>query len=203
VPRPDRLARAADGLARGLASGTTRGSFLAKVGGLALALTGARAVTGSAAPLPGTEPVGPWYGFCGHFYTTASCPGPYDLPRVDGDGLPLRPEDGRPVDNLGRLVDADGWPVGEDGVPIVLPTGERLPRAPRSRMCEDWIPESFGVDAVTEGAWYRCCNGQIRKLSDCCSTSSRRINGDGSLRGYCSAGRGVFCVMYVETGVPC
>jgi hypothetical protein len=54
-----------------------------------------------------------------------------------------------------------------------------------------------------EGAWYRCCNNQIRKLTDCCSTSRVRINGDASLVGYCRPGRRVFCVMYYDTGVPC
>jgi hypothetical protein len=65
------------------------------------------------------------------------------------------------------------------------------------------VPERHGVDAVLQGAWYRCCNGQIRKLVDCCSTSRRRINGDAALVGYCRPGRRVFCVLYTETGVPC
>ena len=54
-----------------------------------------------------------------------------------------------------------------------------------------------------DGAWYRCCGGQVRKLVDCCSTSSRRINGDRSLRGYCFEDRKVFCVMYYDTRVKC
>ena len=43
----------------------------------------------------------------------------------------------------------------------------------------------------------------MRKLVDCCSYSRRRINGDGSLTGYCYKGRRVFCVMYFQTKVPC
>ena len=43
----------------------------------------------------------------------------------------------------------------------------------------------------------------MRKLVDCCSYSKRRINGDGSLTGYCYKGRRVFCVMYFQTKVPC
>ena len=61
----------------------------------------------------------------------------------------------------------------------------------------------FGIDAVTQGSWYRCCGGQIRKLVDRCSRSRRRINGDASLVGYCYTGRRVFCVMYYDTGLPC
>ena len=54
-----------------------------------------------------------------------------------------------------------------------------------------------------DGAWYRCCDGQVRKLMDCCTTGSRRINGDRALTGYCYDGRKVFCVMYYDTRVPC
>ena len=53
-----------------------------------------------------------------------------------------------------------------------------------------------------DGAWYRCCGGKVRKLTDCCSYSSRRINGDAALTGYCYRGRKVFCVMYYDTQVP-
>jgi hypothetical protein len=144
-----------------------------------------------------------WYGFCGHTWTTGSCPSPFTLPRVDARGFPLRPTDGRPVDNLGRLIDAFGRPVDAAGAPLLSSDGSLLPPAPRTRLCEDWVPERHGVPVVTQGAWYRCCNHQIRKLSDCCSTSRVRINGDASLVGYCYPGRRVYCVMYIDTGVPC
>jgi hypothetical protein len=54
-----------------------------------------------------------------------------------------------------------------------------------------------------QGAWYRCCSGQVRKLVDCCSPSKKRINGDASLTGYCWGGRRVFCVMYYDSGLKC
>ncbi len=65
------------------------------------------------------------------------------------------------------------------------------------------MKERYGHESVMEGSWYRCCNDQVRKLVDCCSYSTRRINGDASLTGYCWDGRRVFCVMYYETGLAC
>ena len=205
MPRPEPPGeRAARSLSRRLASGTTRRSFLAGVAGGVLAALGMRANAAEAARLPGTERIGGgWYGFCGHYFTTGSCPGPYKLPRIDARGYPVRPADGRAVDNLGRTVDALGRPVDPVGALLLAPDGTPMPRAPRTRLCEDQVPGRFDVDAVTQGAWYRCCDDQIRKLTDCCSTSRTRINGDAGLRGYCRPGRRVFCVMYYDTGVPC
>ena len=57
----------------------------------------------------------PYTNFCGHTYTTGSCIHPLGLPRVDSRGLPIRPGDGRPVDNLGRLVNDEGLPIHDDG----------------------------------------------------------------------------------------
>ena len=190
--------RAADGLARGLASRMTRRSALGRLGAWMLALTGGSVVAAAAR----TEEAEAFH-FCGHIWTTGSCPTPYHLPRIDRHGLPLRPADGKPIDNLGRLVDANGFPVDERGQRLVDPDGRPLERAPRSRICEDWVPEQFRIEAVTQGAWYRCCNGQIRKLVDCCSRSRRRINGDAALVGYCYRGRTVYCVLYYDTNVPC
>ena len=51
------------------------------------------------------------YHFCGHTYTTGSCPHPAGMPRVDRHGYPLRDYDGVPVDNLGRPVNGRGEPV--------------------------------------------------------------------------------------------
>jgi hypothetical protein len=190
--------RAADGLARGLASRMTRRSALGRMGAWLLAITGGSAV---AAAVRADEAQG--FHFCGHIWTTGSCPSPYQLPRIDTRGFPLRPTDGKPIDNLGRLVDANGFPVDERGRRLLDPDGRPLERAPRSRICEDWVPETFRIDAVTQGVWYRCCNRQVRKLVDCCSRHRTRINGDAALKGYCYSGRYVFCVMYYETGVPC
>ena len=44
------------------------------------------------------------YHFCGHIFTTGSCPHPTGTPRIDSDGFPLHAADGKPIDNLGRLV---------------------------------------------------------------------------------------------------
>lgn len=193
-------------LARRLANSTTRRSFIGVVGATLLGLATRSPLTerGDAA-IPGTEPIpGNWFGFCGHYWTTGSCRGPYRLPRVDRAGRPLRPKDGRPVDNRGRLVNNLGQPVNEAGERLVDASGRPLPSAPRTRLCQDNVRMRYKLnDAVLQGSWYRCCNGQIRKLWDCCSVSNRRINGDAASRGYCYGRRKVFCVVYYETGVPC
>ncbi len=155
--------------------------------------------------VPGTEPThGDWFGFCGHYWTTGSCRGSFRLPRVDRTGRPLRPADGRPVDDLGRLVDGRGQPIDESGARLLGADGVPLPAAKRSRLCEDTVRRRYRLnDAVLQGSWYRCCDGQIRKLWDCCSVSPRRINGDASVTGYCRGKRKVFCVVYYDTGMPC
>ncbi len=198
-PPPDGpLERAASGLASTLAARVTRRSFLARVGVATAAIVGGSAVRGGVRPDDANA-----FHFCGHIWTTGSCPSPLGMPRIDPRGFPLRPRDGRRIDNVGRLVDAAGFPVVEAARRLLDPTGEPLERAPRTRICEDWVPETFRIDAVTQGSWYRCCSGQIRKLVDCCSTSTRRVNGDRALTGYCYRGRRVFCVMYYDTGLPC
>ena len=69
-------------------------------------------------------------------------------------------------------------------------------------MCKA-VGQRYDMTTRTDGAWYRCCGGQVRKLVDCCSTSRTRINGDRALTGYCYKGRKVFCVMYYDTKIPC
>jgi hypothetical protein len=142
------------------------------------------------------------YHFCGHIYTTDGCPHPTGLPRIDTRGFPLRAKDGRVIDDLGRPIDAQGAPVNEDGSPLLDPDGRPLPPATRTRICTA-AGRRFAIPTRTDGAWFRCCGGHVRKLSDCCTTSPRRINGDAALRGYCYGKRHVFCVMYVQTRVPC
>ena len=98
----------------------------------------------------------------------------YSMPRIDRHGYPLRPSDGeadrqsRPAHRRGRLSDrrrrASAWSGS---------TAQPLERGPRTRICEDWVTERYGLDVVTQGSWYRCCNGQIRKLVDCCSRRRR------------------------------
>jgi hypothetical protein len=142
------------------------------------------------------------YHFCGHIFTTGSCPHPLGLPRIDANGYPLRASDGHPIDNLSRPVDDKGRPVDDQGRVLLDPDGRALPPAPRTRVCDE-TGERYGFATQVDGSWHRCCGGRVRKLVDCCSYSSRRINGDAALTGYCFSGRKVFCVMYYQTNVPC
>jgi hypothetical protein len=177
--------------------GTSRRGLLARGGEAVVGLAAGRLV--AAAIKPGDAEA---YHFCGHTFTTASCPHPTGLPRIDAHGYPLRARDGRPIDDLGRLIDRHGRPVDERGHALRDPDGHRLPSAPRSKICvragrdrhfRTWI----------DGSWYRCCGGHVRRLMDCCSYHSNRINGDSALTGYCYSGRKVFCTMYYDTHVPC
>ena len=180
-----------------LAATTSRRGFLSRVGAGVMALAGAQ--TAGSLIKPGEAEA---YHFCGHIYTTDSCPHPTGLPRIDSRGLPLRAKDGHRVDDLGRLVDQAGNPVDEDGQPLTDPDGRPLPRSSRTPVCKA-VAEQFDIRTATDGAWYRCCGGRVRKLVDCCSYSRKRINGDAALTGYCYKGRKVFCVMYFQTKVPC
>jgi len=180
-----------------VAQRASRRGFLARTGAALLAVTGGRTVGALVAPGEAEA-----YHFCGHVYTTDSCPHPTGLPRVDARGYPLRARDGRRIDNLGRLVDRDGRPVSETGRLLRDPDGRALPPAPRTPLC-DQVGERFDISTDVDGAWYRCCGGHVRKLVDCCSSHPRRINGDRALTGYCYRGRKVFCVMYYQTKVPC
>jgi hypothetical protein len=191
--------RSGEEAARGLASSLTRRSALARLGAV---LVGAAAGPVAAYSAGRDEEV-PLFHFCGHIFTTGSCPSPMGLPRIDRHGYPLRPADGHPIDNLGRPVNALGFPVNRAGAVRRGPTGEPVPKAPRSRLCQDWIPDRYGFHTRIDGSWFRCCGGQIRKLVDCCANHRRRINGDAALTGYCFGRRKVFCVMYHDTGVPC
>jgi hypothetical protein len=183
-----------------LAVSSSRRGFLARVSKALAAVTAAGTVSKLVQP---GEADG--YHFCGHIYTTDSCPHPLgrSLPRIDRAGFPLRGKDGKRIDNLGRLVNKRGEPVGEDGKPLRDPDGRPLPPAPRTKLCEDITHRQFKIPVQVDGSWYRCCGGQVRKLVDCCSTHKKRINGDAALRGYCFKNRKVFCVMYFDTNVPC
>ena len=184
-----------------VAAGSNRRGFLSKVSKAMAAVTTAGAVSRLVQP---GEADG--YHFCGHIYTTDSCPHPLGdaLPRIDRAGFPLRGSDGHPIDNLGRPVNKRGEPVGKDGKPLVDADGRNLPPAPRTKLCEDITFRAYDIaQPQIDGGWYRCCGGQVRKLVDCCSTNKKRINGDEALQGYCFKNRKVFCVMYYDTNVPC
>ncbi len=185
-------------VAESLAMSSSRRGFLARVGqGLLLAAGGgavARAIK------PGDADA--YTNFCGHTYTTGSCVHPLGLPRIDSQGFPIRPSDGKPVDDIGRLVNGQGEPVDDHGHPVRDPDGRPLPPAPRTRCCET-TGKLYDLDLTLQGSWYRCCGGEVRKLWDCCGHMPDRINGDAALRGYCYGGRNVFCVTYYQTHVPC
>jgi hypothetical protein len=175
----------------------SRRGFLAKAGGAVAALTAGRTIGTLVAPGEAEA-----YHFCGHIYTTDGCPHPTGLPRIDSKGFPLRAADGHRVDDVGRLVDGEGRPVDESGALLTDATGRPLPIASRTPVCRA-TGRKYAIKVKTDGAWYRCCGGQVRKLVDCCSPHRNRINGDRALRGYCFANRKVFCVMYFQTKVPC
>jgi hypothetical protein len=184
-------------LTEALAGRTSRRGLLARVG-QAMVVGSAAGIVGRAIK-PGEADA---FHFCGHIYTTGSCPHPTGLPRIDVSGYPIRAADGVPVDDLGRRVDGQGRPVDEHGALQHDADGRPLPVASRTKLCHA-VGARFGFEPHIDGAWYRCCGGQVRKLVDCCTTGDQRINGDRALTGYCYQGRKVFCVMYFQTRVPC
>jgi hypothetical protein len=190
---PDRVGEALEGIA----GNTSRRGFLARLGGAMMAAS-AGGVVGRAIE-PGEAEA---YHFCGHIFTTGSCPHPTGTPRIDKDGFPLDASNGDPIDNLGRRINAGGSPISSDGKVLRDPDGRPLPPAPRTRVCDE-TGRIYDFRTWIDGGWYRCCGGRVRKLVDCCSYSNKRINGDAALTGYCFSGRKVFCVMYFQTKVPC
>jgi hypothetical protein len=190
---PEHLDRLTDEIARD----TSRRGFLARVGGALMALTAARTV--GTLIEPGTSDA---FHFCGHTFTTGSCPHPTGLPRIDSRGFPLRASDGHPVDDIGRPVNDAGQPVDESGQLLRDAEGRPIPPAPRTRLC-DRAGDIYGFSPHIDGSWFRCCGGKVRQLRDCCAHRNTRINGDAALTGYCFRGRKVFCVQYYDTKVPC
>jgi hypothetical protein len=192
---PDRVERALDSLV----GNTSRRGFLARMGAALTAVTAGSLV--ARAVKPGEADA---FHFCGHTFTTGSCPHPLGpaLPRIDARGYPLRGTDGAVIDNIGRPVNSVGEPVNDDGEALRDPDGRPLPPAPRTKVCDE-TSRRYGFETWVDGAWYRCCDGHVRKLVDCCANSPRRINGDAALHGYCFRNRKVFCVMYFQTRVPC
>jgi hypothetical protein len=179
-------------------SASSRRGFLERLGGAVVALAGARTV--AAAVLP--DEADAYTNFCGHTYTTGNCPSPTGLPRTDAAGYPLRASDGAPVDDLGRPINAAGQPVDARGHVLTDADGVPLPPAPRTKLCQA-AAQVYHLKLELQGSWYRCCGGRVRRLHDCCGVTSKRINGDGALAGYCYSGRNVFCVTYYDTSMPC
>ncbi|WP_354701525.1 hypothetical protein DSM112329_01844 [Paraconexibacter sp. AEG42_29] len=181
-----------------LAEDTSRRGFLARVSGVLMSAAGAQAAVGVVT----ADAAATYTNFCGHTYTTGNCPHPTGLPRIDRQGMPLRAKDGHRVDDLGRPVDTKGRPLTPAGRLLRDADGEPLAPAPRTQVCAA-VAQRYGIRTYNDGAWYRCCGGQVRKLVDCCSPHPKRINGDAGLGGYCYKGRKVFCVQYRDTNVPC
>ena len=180
-----------------VAASSSRRGFLAKVGAAVMGVTGAHTITSLVKPGEAEA-----YHFCGHIYTTDSCPHPTGLPRIDRQGFPIRAKDGRPVDDLGRYIDLTGAPVDEDGLPLTDADGARLAPAGRTKVC-DAAGDEYDFKPHIDGSWYRCCGGHVRRLVDCCGRIRTRVNGDKALTGYCYHGRKVFCVMYYDTKIKC
>ena len=167
----------------GLAQRSSRRSFLGLLGQATVALAGGSFV---AAALDPQRAEARYYTFCGHTYTTGSCPHPFaPFSRLDRNGYALHPK--------------YGYPVADDGKPYTSPTQKR------TKICTHWVPTRYPHTGHPrlEGTWSRCCHGRIRRLWDCCSFSKTRINGDASLVGYCYNGRRVFCVTYRDTNIKC
>lgn len=168
-------------LAVGLAARTTRRSFLGRLGAGVVALVGGPFVAAALRPERAEA-----YHICGHTYTTNSCPHPFGpLSRIDKFGYPIHPKYGYPVDDKGEIY--------------------RSKKQKRSLMCQEVVAKKYPYTGKPRygGGWSRCCNGRVRRIADCCSYSTRRINGDASVTGYCYGGTRVFCIGYRDTNVRC
>jgi hypothetical protein len=169
-------------LERGLAQRTSRRGFLGKLGMGVVALAGGGLVASTLAPGKAEA-----HHICGHTYTTGSCPHPYaPLTRTDGNGWPVHPTYGYPVDDRGKI--------------FLDPK-----RQVRHKTCQEYVPMFYDYvhNPHFGGGWTRCCYGRLRHIQDCCSTSRIRINGDYSLTGYCPSGLRVFCIAYRELNKAC
>ena len=139
--------------------------------------------------------------FCGHIYTTGSCPHPTGLPRIDaaasrcarGTGTRSTTSGGRSTGPASRST--------RTATRCSTRTAPAARGAPHARV--RWRARPTASVPTYDGSWYRCCGGHIRRLTDCCGYVRRRINGDAALTGYCYHGRRVFCVMYYDTKVKC
>lgn len=164
-----------------LARRTSRRSFLGRLGQAVVALAGGGLVASVLAPERAEA-----HHICGHIFTTGSCPHPFaPHSRTDAYGFPVHPVHGYPVDDGGFIYLSN--------------------RQTRRKVCQAVVPEEypFVPNPRYGGGWSRCCNGRVRHIQDCCSSSVIRINGDGSVRGYCPRRLRVFCITYRELTVRC
>jgi hypothetical protein len=164
-----------------LARKNSRRSFVGKVGKGFVAFVGGPFVAVALSPDRAEA-----HHLCGHIFTTGSCPHPFTpKTRIDKYGYPVHPKHGYPVDDRGDLYTSRSQS--------------------RRKVCQAVVPEHypFTGEPTFGGGWSRCCGGRIRRLQDCCSYSSTRINGDASVTGYCHHGRKVFCIMYRDTNRAC
>lgn len=167
---------------RTLARRTSRRGFLGSVGRGVVALAGGGLVASVLAPERASA-----HHICGHLYTTNSCPHPFGkFARTDSFGYPVHPIYGYPVDDEGEIY-AD--PADQE----------------RHKTCQETVPSiyHFVKHPRYGGGWTRCCNGRLRHIQDCCSSSRIRINGDGAVTGYCPPNLRVFCITYRELEATC
>ena len=143
------------------------------------------------------------YHFCGHTFTTGSCPHPQ---RAAADRRPRLPAAARTASrsttSAGRSTTRASRSTATASVKRD-PDGRPLPPAPRTKVCDEVGERSSASTPRSTAAGTGAAAGTVRKLVDCCSYRNRRINGDAALEGYCFSGRKVFCVMYFQTKVPC
>ena len=163
----------------GLAASTSRRGFLSRVGAGVMALAGAK--TAAQLIKPGEAEA---YHFCGHIYTTDSCPHPTGLPRIDSRGYPLRARDGKRVDDLGRLVDKRATRSTRTASSSPTPTAARSPRHPHP-ICTGDRRERTASGARPTAPGTAAAAGDVRKLVDCCALHApphqRRRGADGLL----------------------
>lgn len=175
------LESAGENLSVKIAERTTRRSFLGRLGAGIVALAGGPFVAAALRPERAEA-----YHICGHTYTTGSCPHPFHpASRIDKFGYPIHPKYGYPVDDKGNIY--------------------KSKKQKRSLMCQEMVKRKYPSTGKPRygGGWSRCCNGRVRRIADCCSYSTRRINGDASVVGYCYSGTRVFCIGYRDTNVRC
>ena len=141
---------------------------------------------------------------CGHTFTTDGCPHPTGLPRIDRHGYPLRAQRRqarrrpRPPRRRRRRARRRGRRAA---------ARSRRPRAAaraRARRVCNAAGKRYKITTRTDGSWYRCCDGHVRKLDGLLhAVGASASTATAALTGYCYNGRRVFCVMYFQSKVPC